>query len=336
MSRLGAFFLKDVQALPPHARQRYWRETFAAYTYLLPAALIIIAFHIIPVGYALFVSLHRWRILPESFVGLDNYARVLSDPDFWNSLTVTIFYVVGTVPLTLAISLFLACLLFQQIVGRGVYRTVYFLPYITSAVAASAVWMWIFNPNFGLLNQVLELVGIYNLRWLLEPTGVFELVGKGLGVAVPGWAAGPSLALVAIMIVSIWHQTGYQIVIFLAGLGNIPTELYEAAKIDGAGPWQLFRHITFPLLSPTTFFLLVVSIIGTFQAFNTIFVMTGGTGNVGGPLKTTQTVTILIFKQFFESFNMGYASAIAFVLFFIILSLTLLQRQVVERRVFYG
>jgi len=203
-------------------------------------------------------------------------------------------------------------------------------------VASAAIWAWIFTPRSGPLNQILELFGIDPFRWLLEPKGIFEVLSSRIGVTIPDWAGGPSVALVAIMMFVIWFWVGYDATIFLAGLGNIPYTLYEAARIDGAGRWQLFRYITLPLLSPTTFFLSLIAIIGSFQAFNHIFVMTGAAGGaVGGPLRTTTTTTIMIYQQFYESARFGYASAISFVLFAIILALTLLQNYVAGRRVHY-
>jgi multiple sugar transport system permease protein len=234
-------------------------------------------------------------------------------------------------------SLFVAYLLFQKIRGLSIYRTVFFLPYIVSSVAAGAVFTWIFNPRFGPVNMILDAIGIGGQKWLLEPRGIFELAGMYFGVQLPAWAAGPSMALIAIMVFAIWQIMGFDIVVFLAGLGNIPNELYEAAKIDGASGRQLFRHITLPMLSPTTFFISVISIIGSFQAFNHIYVMTSSSGGqVGGPLGTTSTLTIYMFRQFWDNQNMGYGSALAFVLFGIILALTVFQNQVVEKRVHYG
>jgi multiple sugar transport system permease protein len=313
------------------------KQTLLAYLYLLPAAIILAVFHFLPVLYALYISLHRWKIRKIAFVQFSNYSLALHDPRFWGSLKVTLFYVIGTVPLTLAISLFLAYLLFHKVRGLSFYRTSYFLPYITSTVAAATVWLWIFNPRHGPLNQILALVGIAPQRWMNEPRGIVQMLASALGLHVPAWAAGPSLALVAVIVVTIWHYLGFDVVIFLAGLGNIPTELYDAARIDGAGRWQLFRYITFPLLSPTTFFLLIISTIGAFQSFNIIYVMTAGSGaQLGGPLHTTTTTTIYLFDQFYNQINLGYASAIAFVLFAIILSLTVIQNKMFGERVHYG
>lgn len=325
------------------AGRRYLRDTAIAYLFLLPAAVIIFTFHLWPVVRSFWISLHDWRIRAETaeFIALENYQTVLQDDQFWNSLKVTTWYVVGTVPLQLALALFIAYLLFQKIRGLGVYRTIYFLPYITSLVASATVWATIFNPQHGFLNMLLEAVGIPAQRWLIEPKGVGQLILAHFGVTAPGWAEGPSLALVAIMIFVIWQRLGFDVVIFLAGLGNVPTELYDAAKIDGAGRWQLFRHITIPLLSPTIFFLTLISVIGAFQAFTHIYTMNTAAAQVtGGPLGSTSTVTIYLVNWFrgeaVPRISFGYASAIAFVLFFIILGLTLVQNRVGSRRVHYG
>jgi len=319
------------------SRRRYWKRTGLAYLYLLPAGIILAVFHFLPVIYAFYISLHHWKIRKVAFEGLANYGKALHDPQFWASLKVTVFYVIGTVPLTLALSLLLAYLLFQKVRWLSFYRTSYFLPYITSTVASATVWLWIFNPRHGPLNQILALVGLSPQRWMNEPRGIVKLLASVWGLSLPAWASGPSLALVAVMVVTIWHFMGFDVVIFLAGLGNIPTELYEAARIDGAGQWQLFRHITLPLLSPTTFFLIIISTIGAFQSFNVIYVMTAGSGaQLGGPLHTTTTTTIYLFDQFYNHVNLGYASAIAFVLFGIILSMTVIQNKWIGERVHYG
>ncbi len=253
------------------------------------------------------------------------------DPDLWRGLVVTIYYAVGTVPFQLGIALVLSYLLFQNIKGREFFRILYFLPYITPTVASAAVFRLLFigHPS-GLVNRFLRLFGISPLKWLWEPRGVFSLIADGLGFHVPSWAAGPSLALVVIILYSIWTYVGYDTVIYLAGLGNIPNEINEAAEIDGASQWQIFRHITLPLLSPTTYFLSLIAIIGTFKAFNHIYVM-----REAEALKTVNTFSVVIFDTFFTDTRYGYASAMAFVLFAIILSLTYINNKVQGSRVFY-
>jgi multiple sugar transport system permease protein len=226
-------------------------------------------------------------------------------------------------------------LLNQKIKALGFYRTVYFLPVVTSLVAVSVVWKWIFHPRLGLLNYVIDLMGGKPLHWLEEPRGVFELAAGAAGWGWwPDWLSGPSLALVAVIIVSVWRGIGYNIVIFLAGLQNIPDEYYEAARIDGASPRQAFWRITWPLLSPTTFYVLLSTTIVSFQVFTQIYLMTGPP--IGGPMGTTKVTVYYLFEKGFDAGgNMGYASAVALILFAIILTLTLIQRRLVEQRVHY-
>jgi multiple sugar transport system permease protein len=254
------------------------------------------------------------------------------DEDLWNGLKVTIFFSVGTVPFQLAISMFLAILLFQKLRASEFFRMVFFLPYVTPFIASAAVFRQIFaNRDTALFNMLLRSLGGEGLAWLQESKGVFHIIGEQMGLDLPAWAAGPSLALVVVIIHSVWTYVGYDTVIYLAGLGNIPEELNEAAAIDGANKWGVFRHITFPLLSPTTYFLSLIAIIGTFKAFATLWVFRESLA-----LGTTDTFSVAIFLEFFEKLRYGYASALAFVLFGIILTLTYINNRVQGSRVFYG
>jgi len=254
------------------------------------------------------------------------------DEDMWQGLKVTVFFSLGTVPVQLAIALFLSVLLFQKLKGSEAFRIIFFLPYVTPFVASAAVFKQMFaNRAAAPANVILKWFGISPQAWVGEPEGIITLIGNGLGLDVPSWAAGPSLALVVIILHSIWTWVGYNTVIYLAGLGNIPTELTEAAEIDGANRWQVFRYVTFPLLSPTTYFLSLIAIIGTFKAFNSIWIM-----REGAALGTTDPFSVTIFAEFFEKTRYGYASALAFVLFAIILSLTVLNNRIQGSRVFYG
>jgi multiple sugar transport system permease protein len=316
----------------PTTTRRRLKFDWIAYVYLLPALVILTVFHILPAFYAFWISTQGGRIRNFRFIGLDNYINALQAPEFWGSLQNTVFYVFGTVPITMALGLVVAYLLFQKIHGRGIYRTIYFMPHVISAVASAIVWAWVFNPTGGIANRLLELFGIPSQRWLLESDGVFKLIGQGIGVAIPNWAQGPSLALVSVMIFAIWQALGFDVIIFLAGLTNINSELYEAGKIDGANGWQLFRYITIPLLAPTIFFLLVISIIGSFQAFNHIYTMNiAASQPLGGPLGTTRTVSIYMFDQLYTQNRAGYATAIAVLLSLIIFVLTLIQFRFFER-----
>jgi len=249
--------------------------------------------------------------------------------DWWQGLLVTVYYSLGTVPFQLGISLFLAVLLFQEIRGKSFFRLIYFLPYITPAVAAAAIFRVLFSGSpSSLSNKIIGLFGINPQLWLDQPDGILRLIG---GEGVPEFLAGPSLALVVIIIFNIWSYVGYDIVIFLAGLGGIPSEMYEAAQIDGAGRWAQFRHITFPLLSPTTYFLTLLAVIGTFKAFNHVWVL-----RTSAALGTTDTASIVIFTEFNRNTRYGYAAALALLLFLIILVLTVINNRVAEERVFYG
>ncbi len=254
------------------------------------------------------------------------------DPDLWKGLKVTVFFSAGTVPIQLTIALFLSVLLFQKLKGSEAFRIIFFIPYVTPAVASAAVFKQLFsNRASAPANMVMQWLGLETQLWLREPDGIFQILSNFLGFQIPEWAAGPSLALSVIILHSIWTYVGYNTVIYLAGLGNIPSELTEAAEIDGASKWGVFRHITFPLLSPTTYFLSLIAIIGTFKAFNTIWVLRDGAA-----LGTTDPFSVVIFIEFFTKTRYGYASALAFVLFAIILSLTFINNRIQGTRVFYG
>jgi ABC-type sugar transport system permease subunit len=259
-----------------------------------------------------------------------------ADPRFYLSLKVTVFYSIGTVPVQLAIAMVLAYLLFQNIHGKGFFRVVFFIPYIAPAVAAAGIFQALFSlrPN-GFVNSFFTNNGANPERallWLKEPGSALAILGQAFGLeAASNWTFGPSLALLVIILFNIWNFVGYNTVIFLAGLGNIPNSLYEAAEIDGAGRWSLFRHITIPLLSPTTFFLSVISVIGTFKAFNHVWVLRDVAS-----LGTTDTVSVYFFSTFFRGGRFGYATAMAMVLFVIILMLTLVQNRIAAKKVFYG
>ena len=330
MNVTNPFTAARAAARPARMRRYDW----SAYLYLLPAFLILGAFHILPVLNAIYISLHTGPTVHLTYTGLKNYQTALG-AEFWTSLRVTIYFALGTVPVTMALALVLAYLLFQGIRARGLFRVIYFLPYITSTVASAAVWAWVYDPQSGILKIISQRLGLPTFKWLIEPRSVvriFEgLTGAHLGL--PAWAQGPSLALVAVIIFSIWQYMGYDTVLFLAGLGNIPGELYEAARIDGANPVQLFRHITVPLLAPTILFVLIISTIGSFQAFNQIYVMNQASAQpLGGPIDTTRTVSVYLFKTLWESNNPGLAAAIGVLIALIILGLTLVQFRIAGRR----
>ncbi len=297
----------------PAGRKHTILDDLGAYLYILPATAVLVVFHFFPAFYAAYISLFNTNLLGRwNFVGFGNYVEMFSDPDFTKSVANTVIYVLGTVPTGLALALAIAYLLNQKIKGSGFFRTSYFLPYVTPVVAISIVWMWIYKEDSaGMLNSIINLFGGSSQRWLLDPN----------------WS------MFALVLMSIWRHLGYNIIIFLAGLQNIPQEYYDAAAIDGATGWKLFKAITWPLLSPTTYFLTIISIIGSFQVFTQAYVLWPGGG--GGPLKTTLVVVKYLYDVGWGEFRFGYAAAIGYFLFFVIFLLTLVQRKAMGSRVYY-
>ncbi|MDQ6670561.1 MAG: sugar ABC transporter permease [Chloroflexota bacterium] len=310
--------------------RRRLSEIGLGYTLLAPAVVLLLVFEVFPILYGAYISTCDWRLQCTQFIGFGNYTRALTDSAVWHALLVTATYALISVPLQLGLGLWIAYLLYQKVRGQEVFRVLFFLPYITSTVASAAVWSYLYSPDNGLLNSALRLVGLPAQHWLTEPRGVLALMGHAIGVDLPLWMQGPSMALVSLIAFTTWVFVGYDIAIFLAGLGNVPTELYDAARVDGASGWGLFRNITFPLLSPTTFFLLIFTVIGTFKAFNHIWVMTEG-----GPSDATTTASVLIFQQLYQNNRYGYSAALAFILFVVILVLTVVQNRLAGRRVVY-
>jgi multiple sugar transport system permease protein len=328
-----------------------------AYAYLAPAFLVLFIFWFIPVVMSLLMSFGNMTALrPLSemeFVGLRQYTDALVNSAFQQTLWNTVNYTIYSVPATLVLALVAAILLNTKIAGRGFFRTAFFLPYVTTWVSISLVFSYLFHREYGLGNWLLGvisqgLLGMENpwkLEWLAEPRGIFELfvyqpllgAERGTVPAMPfgidNLLAGPSLSLFCIILTSIWRDLGYFMIIFLAGLQNIDKSLYEAAEIDGANGWQRFRHITFPLLSPVTFFLMVISLIGAFKVFVPQFMMTPD----GGPDRTTMPITMYLYQEGFTGeWRLSYAAAVAYVLTMIILALTILQNRIFGRRVEYG
>jgi multiple sugar transport system permease protein len=282
----------------------------AGYLFLLPNIVGFLLFSCIPVLITLGISLLDWDMIrPPTFVGIANYAVLLSqDAIFRQVLGNTLYYVVGTVPADIVISLMLALAMNSKVRGVTLFRAIFFIPVITSSVAVAMIWRWLYNRDFGLINLALMAVGLPVVPWL----------------------SSSSWAMPAVILMAIWKRVGYDMVIFLAGLQSIPVQLYEAAEIDGAGAWQRFRHVTLPLLTPTTFFVLVISLIGSFQVFDLAFVLTSG-----GPGNATNTIVMYVYNQAFQFFHMGYAAAVAWVLFMLVLAVTLIQWRIQKRWVHY-
>ena len=292
------------------ARPRRLRETLTAWGFLAPAAAHLAVFSFAPILFALYLSVHRWSLgeSAKPFVGLENFGRVLRDPLVWISLRNTVLFTVQ-VPITMAIALGLALLLRRHSLITRIARTAFFLPYVASVVAIALVWQWMYHADFGALN------------WALS----------ALGLAPVDWLGNPRTALAAVMVVSIWTQVGYQMVVFLAGLQGIPDAYLDAARVDGANAWRRFWRVTFPLLKPVTLFVLVTGIIGSFQVFTTVYVLTGG-----GPLHATDVLAYRIYQSAWGLSQFGSASALSLLLFAILFWVTWTQFKLLGKRVEYA
>lgn len=281
---------------------------YAAYFFLAPAVSAIALFFVVPVLAALVMSFTDFDIYALAdldmlrFVGLRNYAELMDNPLFWKALSNTFYFVLVGGPLSVAVSLGAALLVNARLARfKSIFRTVYFLPVVTTLVAVAVIWRYFYHPRFGLLNYLLSFIGISPVDWLGDPV----------------WA------MPAIILLAIWKNFGYNMLIFVAGLQNIPDQLYEAARIDGAGSIQTLRQITIPMLAPTTVFIVIITMIGYFQLFAEPYVMTQG-----GPLYGTFSIVMLMYDQGFRWWDMGYAAAVAFVLFFVILLGTIIQLRI--------
>jgi multiple sugar transport system permease protein len=292
---------------------REMRREWTAYLFNAPGLVIFAVFVAYSVYTSFTLSFHEWNILePEKpFVGLDNYREALQDERFWDSVGHSVYFVLGSVPATMAIALGLALLLNRKIRGLGLFRTAYYLPVITPFVIAAIIWKWVYNGDFGWLNFYLLQLNIID-----EPVQ---------------WLGNANLAMPAVILMNIWKGVGFNMIVYLAGLQAIPGEFYEAADVDGAGPWQAFRRITLPLVAPTTFFLLVINTIGAMKAFDQIFVMTQG--GPPGPGGATTTVVYYIYTTAFKFYRMGYASALAYILFLLLFVVSFAQFRWYVKRV---
>jgi multiple sugar transport system permease protein len=278
------------------------RREWTAYLFLAPGLILFSIFTVFALGFAFYLTFHEWSIIaPEKpFVGLQNYADLIDDERFRKSVINTFYFTGASVPLATLCGLAIALLLNQPLRGRWAFRTAYYLPAITPFVVSAIIWKWLYNGDFGLFNY-----------YLLKTNLIHEPLA---------WLSDQNLAMPSVILMTVWAGVGFSMVVYLAGLQSIPEELYEAAKVDGAGPLARLRHITLPMLAPTTMFLAVIGIIGSFQVFTQIFVMTSG-----GPVDRTTTMVFFIYESAFKFFDMGYASTLAFALFAMLLVFTALQ-----------
>lgn len=287
-----------------------WDETRAGYLFLLPNILGFLLFSLVPVVATLAISTLNWDLIrPPIFTGVDNYVTLLTNDQIFRQVLVnTVYFVAGVVPLSIVLSLMLALAMNSGLRGISIFRAIFFIPVITSSVAVAMLWRWLYNTDYGLINTGLAAIGLPYIPWLSSTE----------------WA------MPAVIIMAVWKNLGYNMVIYLAGLQGISPSLYEAAALDGAGGWARFRDITIPMLGPTTFFILVISIINSFQVFDLAFILTQG-----GPGIATNTIVMYIYNQGFQFFQMGYAAAIAWVLFIAIFIITLVQMRLQRRWVHY-
>ncbi len=281
------------------------REALAAYAFLLPPLLVLAIFVFGPIIFAMTLAFYDWNLLVpgQTFVGLDNFKELAQDDVFHIAIRNTIFYALGVVPVQTMLALILAVAVNQGLPGQSFFRAAFYIPAITSSVVTSVIFLWIYSKQ-GLLNYLLA----------------------GIGIEGPDWIGSPKYALGSIMALNVWSTSGYFMIAFLAGLQSIPKALYEAAEVDGASAWSRFWNVTVPGLRPTLFFVITLGLIGCFQVFDQIYVMSNG-----GPVNATTTLSYFVYNSAFKYFHFGYASAAAMVLFLLILAFTLIQRRVLPQ-----
>src|SRR5690554_6782018 len=301
----------SLKATSPSKRRRELSKNLVAYSFILPNLLGFAIFTLVPMVFSLALALMSWDGANQvSWVGLENFKNLLDDSTFKIALKNTFWYVGGTVPLTMICSLGLAVLLNQPIRGRNIFRTIYFFPYVASLVAVAVVWNMLFFPSAGPVNEFLRAIGVEN---------------------PPRWSASVDWAMPTVILASIWRNMGYYMIIYLAALQGIPRILYEAAEIDGANAWQKFRFVTVPMLTPATFFISIMLTITSFKVFDLILVMTNG-----GPGRATNVLVIHTYNTAFRQFRFGYSSAIAMVLFALVMVITIIQFYMERRWVEYS
>lgn len=300
----------QVQTTQFYKRTR-WVEAMNGWLFVMPVVLGTLLLNILPALPNLYYSMTEWNGLTDpKWIGLDNYRELTTNQDFLNSVRVTLIYVVASVPLTMVAGLALALLVNRKLRGISIFRAIFYIPHIANLIAVAILFRYLLAPRFGLINELL---------W-----NVFNYAG-------PNWLGTSATAMGSIVLVSVYVGVGYQMVLFLAGLQNIPDQLYEAATIDGAGAWEKFRSITLPLLTPTIFFVLIITIIGSFNVFGLVFAMTEG-----GPGRATEVIFFLLYQQAFELYRFGFAAAMAVVMSVIVGLLTVINWWLGKRWVFYG
>lgn len=295
---------------------KQFKKNKISYLFIAVPALLFFIFQLVPVVISFFLSFTKYDVIhAPKFVGLQNYKDILfNDPLFWKAMGNTVIYVIGVVPIGVCLSLLLAVAIDQKIKFKNFFKSIFFLPTVTAIIAVSVIWKWLYaGEKYGLFNYVLLKLGFAPVDWLASPV----------------WT------LPSIMIMSIWAGIGYNMILFLAGLQTIPQDMYEAAEIDGAGFWTKFFNITLPLLKPTIVFVAIMSFIVSFQVFEQVYVMTSAQGGIGGVLNSALTIVAYLYDKGFQKFQMGYASALAYIIFLLIFILTMINKRVMRNNVEY-
>ena len=312
--------------------------------FLGPAIVVISVFHLYGAGRNVFLSMTNWTAgsrrtgtspgeagVGREFIGLDNYLDVFQSGDFWNSMKVTAFFAL-VVPITIVVAIPIAYMLHYIVRKSYLYRLLLFLPFVVPTVATSLIWNQIFSPSpTGVVNASLQPLGVPRQSYILDSTGIFEALGGWVGITVPGWAEGPSIAMALVILIRFWQMVGFTVLILYAGMTRIDPDLLDAARVDGAKESQILRKVVVPVLSPTILFVTVVSLVFTLREFNTIFVLTQG-----GPARTTETLAMLMYRQFWGDNLFAVGATTATALFVIILAITWLQFRLSRRWVHYA
>ena len=287
--------------------RRVTRKKLLPYLLVSPYLIFVIVFVVFPVLFCFFLTFHKWNIIaPMKFIGTDNYSRLLHDRLFWIAIGNTLKFLLLHIPLQLGVSLFLAYLLNQKIRAIAFFRGAFFMPVIVSGVVVTILWQQLLGYDFGLINRMLMGVGLHKIGWLVNP----------------------DIAIYSIAVMATWKNVGLYVILFLVGLQTVPTQYYEAAKMEGATRWQQFYHITLPMINPTVFMVVILSTIGGFSLFIEPYIMTGG-----GPLNTTLSAVLYIYKQAFQYYNMGYSATLGFTYAIMIMVVVILQKKFIEKEV---
>ncbi len=286
---------------------KFQKKKWLPYLLVSPYLIFVIVFVVFPVLFCFFLTFNKWNIIaPMKFIGVDNYSRLFHDRLFWKAIGNTLKFLVLHIPLQLVISLFLAYLLNQKIRAASFFRASFFMPVIVSGVVVTILWQQLLGYDSGLINRILMSMGATKIGWLVNP----------------------DLAIYSIAVMATWKNVGLYVILFLVGLQTVPTQYYEAAKMEGATRWQQFYHITLPMINPTIFMVVILSTIGGFSLFIEPYIMTGG-----GPLNTTLSAVLYIYKQAFQYYNMGYSATLGFFYAFMIMSVVVLQKRLIEKEV---